>query len=202
MTKEEEILVAAEEEFFRNGYDATSTAVIAKRAGVTHAMVNYYFRTKERLFIQILDNLVYGLLRGLKPLMTADGDVVQVSINAAQVIFDRMNENRRFPYLLSDISRTHPDFLLRYRETFDTVCRDSIGRHAERLEKHIEDGSVVPCTMGDIYNTVLTLAVSPFLTIPLLENVARLSPERIDSFLQSRKKEMVRIIESRYSLAK
>ena len=202
MTKEEEILVAAEEEFFRNGYDATSTAVIAKRAGVTHAMVNYYFRTKERLFIQILDNLVYGLLRGLKPLMTADGDVVQVSINAAQVIFDRLNENRRFPYLLSDISRTHPDFLLRYRETFDTVCRDSIERHAERLEKRIEDGSVVPCTMGDIYNTVLTLAVSPFLTIPLLENVAGLSPERIDSFLQSRKKEMVRIIESRYSLAK
>lgn len=199
MTKEEEILKAAEEEFFSNGYDATSTAVIAKRAGVTHAMVNYYFRTKERLFIQILDNHVYELLRSLKPLMRADGDVVRVSIEAAQVIFDKLNEDRRFPYLISDISRTHPDFLLRYRETFDTVCRDSLGMHARRLENHIAAGKVAECSMGDIYNSVLTLATAPFLTVPILENVAGFTPEQIDAFLQSRKEEMVRILEARYS---
>lgn len=202
MTKEEEILKVAEEEFFRNGYDATSTAVIAKRADVTHAMVNYYFRTKERLFIQILDNHVYELLRNLKPLMRADGDVVSVSIAAAEVIFDKMNEDRRFPYLLSDISRTHPDFLLRYREAFETVCRDSIGMHSQRLEKYIAEGSAADCTMTDIYNTVLTLATAPFLTLPILENVAGLSPQWVDEYLVSRKKEMVRILEARYSMKK
>lgn len=199
MTKEEEILKAAEEEFFRNGYDATSTAVIAKRAGVTHAMVNYYFRTKERLFIQILDNHVYELLRSLKPLMKADGDIVRVSIEAAQVIFDKLNEDRRFPYLISDISRTHPDFLLRYKETFDTVCRDSLGMHAQRLENHIAAGKVVECSMGDIYNSVLTLATAPFLTVPILENVAGFTPEQTDAFLLSRKEEMVRMLEAGYS---
>lgn len=202
MTKEEEILAAAEEEFFRNGYDATSTVVIAKRAGVTHAMVNYYFRTKEKLFIQILDNQVYELLRGLKPLMNAEGDMIKVSISASNFIFDRMNENRRFPYLLSDISRTHPDFLLRYNDAFDTVCRESIENHSKRLEKHISEGSVSSCTMTDIYNTVLALTTSPFLLIPTLENVAGFTPEQIDDFLLSRKREMERIIESRYSLQK
>lgn len=200
MTKEEEILKAAEEEFFRNGYDATSTAVIAKRADVTHAMVNYYFRTKEKLFIQILDNHVYEMLRSLKPLMNEEDDIVRVSIKAAEVIFDKMNEDRRFPFILSDISRTHPDFLLRYRDAFDTVCRDSMGMHSKRLEKRIADGSVADCTMTDIYNSVLTLATTPFLVIPLLENVAGLTPDRIDAYLSSRKKEMVRLLESRYSL--
>ncbi len=198
MTKEEEILRAAEEEFFRNGYDATSTASIAGKAGVTHAMVNYYFRTKERLFIQILDNHVYELLRSLKPLMQADGNVISVAVKAAEVIFDRLNSNRRFPYLLSDIARTHPDFLRKYTDAFNTVCKDSIGMHSERLKKCISEGKARECTMNDIYNSVVTLAVMPFFTIPVLENVAGMSVERIDAFLQSRKEEMIRILTSRY----
>ena len=199
MTKEEEILKVAEEEFFRNGYEATSSAVIARRAGVTHAMVNYYFRTKERLFMQILDNHVFELLSSLKPLMRADGDVVSVSVNAALMIFDKMNEDRRFPYLISDISRTHPSFLIKYKEIFDTVCLDSIRKHSQRLEECISAGAVSKCTMNDIYNTVLALATAPFFTIPMLENVAGYTPEQIDAYLAMRRDEMVRLLECRYS---
>lgn len=200
MTKEQEILNAAEEEFFRNGYDSTSTAVIAKRAGVTHAMVNYYYRTKEKLFIQILDNHVYELLRALKPLMHADGDFVGVVTDAACAIFDKMREDRRLPYLISDISRTHPDFLLRYKDTVDTVCGDSIVMHALRLEKYIAEGIVAQCTMSDIYNTVLSLAIAPFLNLPLLENVVGRTPEQVDVYLDARRNEMIRILHSRYSV--
>lgn len=199
MTKEEEILKAAEDEFFKNGYDASSTAIIASRAGVTHAMVNYYFRSKEKLFVRILDDHVHGLLQSLKPLMQADGNVAGVAINAACVIFDKMNEDRRFPYLISDISRTHPDFLLRYKESFVTTCRESLEKHAQRLEKAIAEGLVRECTMHDIYHSILTLSTAPFFSLPILENVAGLSPERIDAWILSRKEEMIKTLRARYS---
>lgn len=199
MTKEEEILAAAEEEFFRNGYDAASTAVIAKRAGVTHAMVNYYFRTKERLFVQILDNHVHELLQSLKTIMQASGNIAKVAADAAGIIFDKMNEDRRLPYLISDISRTHPEFLLRYKDTFDGTCRESIAMHADRLYECIAKGQVRVCTMNDIYNTVLTLSTAPFMNIPLLENVAGMGREKIDAYLKERRSEMLRIIRARYS---
>lgn len=199
MTKEEEILKAAEEEFFANGYDASSTAVIAKRAGVTHAMVNYYFRTKERLFIQILDNHVYELLKSLKPIMHDDGDVVSVAIDAALVIFDKLDDNRRLPFLLSDISRTHPEFLLRYKETVDTICKDSIEMHSKRLDQCISNGKASQCTMADIYNTVLALVTAPFLNLPLLQNVAGFTSEQTDSYLLERRAEIAKVLEARYS---
>lgn len=199
MTKEQEILNVAEEEFFKGGYDATSTAVIAKRAGVTHAMVNYYFRTKEKLFIQVLDNHVYDLLTALKPLMHADGDFVRVVTDAACAIFDKMRDDRRLPYLISDISRTHPDFLLRYRDTVGTVCGDSIRMHSERLDRYISEGVVAECTMNDIYSTVLSLSIMPFMNLPLLENVIGRTAEQIDSYLDSRREEMVKILQCRYS---
>ena len=45
MTIEDKILAAAEEEFYRSGFDATSTSRIAQSVGVTHAIVNYYWLT-------------------------------------------------------------------------------------------------------------------------------------------------------------
>lgn len=200
MTKEEEIIIAAEEEFFANGYDACSTAAIAGRAGVTHAMVNYYFRSKEKLFIRILDTHVYELLGVLKPLMLSDGNVAEVAVNAACAIFDYLSGDRRIPYLLSDISRTHPDFLLKYKETFGTVCADSLRMHRERLEKCISEGQVQECTMGDIYSSVLTLSTAPFLILPTLENVAGMSAGQIDAWLLERRAEMVKLLEKRYWL--
>ena len=54
-SKEIQILEAAEHEFLAKGYDGARTTSIAKIAGVTHAMLHYYFRTKEQLFEQIID---------------------------------------------------------------------------------------------------------------------------------------------------
>lgn len=47
---EQLILEAAEAEFLAKGYHNAKTTAIAERAGVTHAMLHYYFRTKENLF--------------------------------------------------------------------------------------------------------------------------------------------------------
>ncbi|MCD8262058.1 MAG: TetR/AcrR family transcriptional regulator [Bacteroides sp.] len=47
---EQLLLEAAETEFLEKGYGKARTTEIAKRAGVNHAMLHYYFRTKEHLF--------------------------------------------------------------------------------------------------------------------------------------------------------
>ena len=53
--KEQAILEAAEREFIVKGFAGARTTSIAEAAGVTHAMLHYYFRTKEQLFERILD---------------------------------------------------------------------------------------------------------------------------------------------------
>jgi len=199
MTKEEEILLAAEEEFFKAGYDGASTAVIAKAAGVTHAMVNYYFRTKENLFMNILDKHVYGLLSDLKPIMSTEGDIIDVMTNIALAIFDRMNADRKFPFIMQDIARNHPEFFMKYRDTFRSTCMDCFLEHSERLKQFISEGRVSDCTMGDIYDTVFTLSTNPFLNIPLLSLIEGLSDKEIDNYLAHRREEIIKIVRSRYS---
>ena len=199
-TTEEEILKAAEEEFLNVGYDACSTAAIAGRVGVTHAMVNYYYRTKEKLFLRILDTHVEELLASLKPLMTASGPFVRVVVDAALALFDTMERNRRLVLLIGDTARRHPEFLMRYEETFRTFCHGTMERHASRLRRYIGEGTVPPCTMDDVYADVLTLAATPFLTLPLLQNIGAYTPEQVDDYLRARREEMVVLLTKRYTV--
>ena len=48
------ILQAAEEEFLLKGFAGARTTEIAQKAGVNHAMLHYYFNTKEQLFEQVM----------------------------------------------------------------------------------------------------------------------------------------------------
>ncbi len=49
---EEDIMLAAESVFLEKGYSLATTTAIAERAGVTHAMLHYYYRTKEQIFFK------------------------------------------------------------------------------------------------------------------------------------------------------
>ena len=62
---EQLILKAAEEEFLEKGFVLAKTTEIARRAGVTHAMLHYYYRTKENLFEQVFRQKVQLVAKSL-----------------------------------------------------------------------------------------------------------------------------------------
>ncbi len=55
---EQAILQTAETEFLDKGFALAKTTEIAKQAGVTHAMLHYYYRTKEKLFERVFQEKV------------------------------------------------------------------------------------------------------------------------------------------------
>jgi TetR/AcrR family transcriptional regulator len=59
-----QILNAAEQEFAAKGFDGTTTADIAARAGLPKANVHYYFGTKEKVYRAVLDNILALWLDG------------------------------------------------------------------------------------------------------------------------------------------
>lgn len=200
MAKEDEILKIAEEEFHRNGYVATSMVNVARRAGVTHAMVNYYFRSKEQLFLRILDKHSQAFIARLKSIMKEGADFVQTSVDTANSLFDTLNEDRMFPFLIQDVARTEPELLEKYREPMENFLVETSGRHSPMLREQIETGIVRETTMKEILENIMLLVTSSFLVLPTLENLAGLSPAEIDVFLARRKSETEALIRSRYTV--
>lgn len=57
MEKKQALINSAIKLFARNGFDATSTASIGVRAGVTEPLIHYHFKSKDGLFAHILDTI-------------------------------------------------------------------------------------------------------------------------------------------------
>jgi AcrR family transcriptional regulator len=56
--KKDHILDVAERVFAEQGYDGASTRMISGEAGVNMAMLNYYFGSKEGVFLAIFDRRI------------------------------------------------------------------------------------------------------------------------------------------------
>lgn len=63
------ILDAAEELFALEGYRGASLKAIAAKAGVTGAMINYYFSKKANLYHAVLDRLVADIEKMVKDVL-------------------------------------------------------------------------------------------------------------------------------------
>ncbi|MBB2146198.1 TetR family transcriptional regulator [Pedobacter sp. LMG 31464] len=64
--KKTEILRAAEMLFSEFGFEGTSTRQIAKESGANMAMINYYFGSKEGVFLEIMEARISGHKSTLK----------------------------------------------------------------------------------------------------------------------------------------
>lgn len=98
------ILAAAEELFAARGFAGTSIREIARKAGVTGAMLHYYFGNKETLYTTLLDKAVAGIRSliaetaaspepasaRLTRFIEADADYILRHANLTRIVFREM----------------------------------------------------------------------------------------------------------------
>lgn len=90
-TTEEKIMEAAREVFFQKGYAAARTRDIAKEAGINIALLNYYFRSKEKLFkiimieeVQQFYGVIFSIINNDK--LTLDIKIEMITENYINVL--------------------------------------------------------------------------------------------------------------------
>lgn len=65
VSTEIKIREAATKVFLNKGFDGATTRAIAQEAGMNLALVNYYFRSKEKLFTEIFEEMIRMFLEGM-----------------------------------------------------------------------------------------------------------------------------------------
>ena len=123
-SKEQQILAAAEQEFLTRGYDGARTTSIAQAAGVTHAMLHYYFRTKEQLFKRIVRGLQSEINRSAER-----GEIERVDIKMLFISIMSLNIFTFLAYsfmepLMGELMVNRERFLAeRKAENIETILR-------------------------------------------------------------------------------
>jgi AcrR family transcriptional regulator len=173
MTRKDAILKAATELFVENGYDATSTAKIAERAGVAQGTIFHHFGKKKNILLQIaeitalefyaaVDSLDIDELNGLEALKAHMLEFFKLLDRHWNNIYVLMQE---MPQILSYSNESPPECVAKY-------IGGAMAKRRALIEKGIIDGSIMKCDPDKML----------YLTEALFSGIAHL---RITNFLET-----------------
>lgn len=192
---EQLILEAAEEEFLLKGFDGARTTAIAERAGVTHAMLHYYFRTKEQLFERIVAKITALVAQTI---FAAMGDpqrpIVERIRSGIASHFDLVAAHPLLPrFFLNEVVMR----LERYH-LLDDSLKERIPTLFLRLQaeadRAAEAGEMEAVDMRQLFISIVSLNVFPFLALPFAGLLlGELAGDR-EKFLAARKAEAIETI--------
>ena len=179
---EEKIKAAARKVFTKKGFSAARTRDIAEEAGINLALLNYYFRSKEKLFDLVMMENLQQFLLGLKGVLHNEKSSLteKVSMIAGEYI-DMLKANPDLPLFVLTEIRTNPAKLA------DTMKIKTL------LLESIFFKQLLEATKGKIHPmhlliNIMGLTVFPFVAGPLLQNVGNMKTEDFHMLMEERKK--------------
>lgn len=158
---EERIIEAARKVFMQKGYAATRTRDIAEEAGINLALLNYYFRSKEKLFHQVMIEKFHQLFGVVFPIVNNDALSLDQKIEVlVEKYIDLLLENPDLPiFVLSEI-RANPE---RFKETVhvqEILRSSSFIRQLKERRPDVEPIQFI--------SSVLGMIIFPFVAKPVL----------------------------------
>ena len=192
--KEQTILEAAEREFLNKGFAGARTTSIAE-AGVTHAMLHYYFRTKEQLFERILDEKMRLMSQSV---LTAFGQpglpLAERLRNGVEHHFDFIAANPDLPRFIVNEVFSRPEryetMRTRIREIAEVLMHDI----QQELDASADRGETDRIDVRMLLLDIISLNVFPFIAFPVVEPIlGDLSGDR-SRFFELRRSENVEIV--------
>ena len=140
---ESRILQAAEEEFLLKGLEGARTTAIAERAGVTHAMLHYYFRPKNMLFERIIEEKMRNAGNIMQAVFVlGDMPLMERVKRGVEQHFDFIAANPNLPRFVIQEIYSHPERHEIMRSQVLTITKDWLCD----LQRHIDESAATKAT--------------------------------------------------------
>lgn len=194
-TKEQAILAAAEREFLAKGFDGARTMSIAAAAGVTHAMLHYYFRTKENLFDHVLDEKMRLLGEAV---LTAFGDpglpFLERIREGMSRHFDFIAANPDLPRFIVNEVTSKPARYDMMRQKIQPIIEMLVGSVQREMDELAERGEVERMDVRHLMLDILSLNIFPFVAYPIIRPLIEDVVADREDFIARRKRENIETI--------
>ncbi|HYG19302.1 MAG TPA: TetR/AcrR family transcriptional regulator [Ohtaekwangia sp.] len=179
-TTEQKIKEAAQQVFTQKGYAATRTRDIAEAAGINLALLNYYFRSKEKLFEIIMMEKLARFFGTVAPLFDDPSTTLDQKISAvAEGYIDMLLQSPDLPlFVLSEI-RANPERFLS-KIPLAKVLESDFFRQLKTIRPDLHP---VHFMMN-----IVSLSVFPFIMKPVLESAGIVTPKTFETIARERKK--------------
>ncbi len=170
--KKDYILDVAERVFAEKGFDGASTRLISGEAGVNMAMLNYYFGSKEGLFLAIIERKIVHFQNILHNLGNNENISAWDKIeNYIELYGDKIVSNNCFQKLL------YKEMVMDRGNELSDKLRNMLLKNVAEVEKILKDGITagefredidIPMVIATLYGTKNYIINTPLMSGPVL----------------------------------
>lgn len=188
---EARILTAAKNVFYNKGLDGARMQEIADEAGINKALLHYYFRTKEKLFLAIFADAFQNFFPKVQETLLLEIPFTEKIKIFIDKYLDILIENPYLPgFILSEINRNP-----------EKIVTDFLGSwfrpHLlfEQIQAEMDQGRIRAMDPRHLLISIVALCVFPFIgkkfiTYMLFEN----KPKKFDAFIKKRKEQVTLMV--------
>jgi TetR/AcrR family transcriptional regulator len=173
------IFKAAIKIFQRKGLAGARMQEIADEAGINKSMLHYYFRNKEKLFLEVFRSSHMEFTTGLYSILNREERWEDAIRNLCGYFIDFMNKNPDLPM-----------FLINEVEYLKLVRADECilqTKFFQQLKEGMENGSIRKADLSHLYVSLIGSMVFPFISGPMLQKTVDICKGSWSQFIQERK---------------
>ncbi|HEX8545892.1 MAG TPA: TetR/AcrR family transcriptional regulator [Cytophagaceae bacterium] len=183
---EEKIRIAAKKIFTQKGYSGTRTRDIAEEAGINLALLNYYFRSKEKLFEIIILEIMQGFVKGMKGIFNNEHSTFEEKIEGfVSNYIDLLIANPDIPIFMLNEIRTNAEGLNEKVGFKEHLLKSYFFK---QMMEEMQKGTIVQRHPLHIVMNMVSLTVFPFVASPVLKQIGHMKDKEFITLMQERKK--------------
>lgn len=187
VSTEEKIKIAAKKIFQQKGYAGARTRDIAEEAGINLALLNYYYRSKEKLFQLVMKDSFRELFATIR----AEVDNTENSLTdkitlIVELYFRILKENPNLLLFVLDELKSHPDKLIVTLGLPENFLQNTHLYY--QLKEQLVNNGMEQTNPYQILMNIFSLILFPFIAQPIFRLATGSSVEQYESLLEERRK--------------
>jgi len=184
LSTEEQIKAAAKQVFISKGFSGCTSRELAKASGMNVALVNYYFRSKNKLFQLIFQTVMEEFFESMVSVFSSDlslKEKLKFLIEREYAFLSKHPEIPRF--IINELSRKDTE-LIELTHVLPVIYNTGVIKQAIEAQKK---GEMRRVDMVGITLLVISNCQYPFMAKPLIKNLHNLSDEQYQQHLELHK---------------
>jgi AcrR family transcriptional regulator len=184
ISTEEKIKKAALTLFTKKGFAATRTRDISEEAGINLALLNYYFRSKEKLFELVMTEILQNFFKAITVIFndktTSLDEKVKTFVNSYTGLLQQRPD---LPLFIFHELKLNPEKLAT-KMGVNEVFKSFFFR---QLQQEIESGKIKNIHPLHYVINMIGMSVFPFIAAPLLKHLAGIDAKNFNILIDQRK---------------
>jgi len=184
--------------FSQKGFAAASMRDIANEAGVNHALINYYYDSKSRLFYEVMVSNMQSHLSYLTSVFNEPSSTWKEKIQKVIDFYSDflISEPEKTRFVFNEMAKSSAfSESIEQEVNFSSILRGSI------LEKQILEQGIPQSDIPNLFINLIGLVSSPIITAPLSMAFCGLDQERYIKLFIQRKNMIIPWVEKMFSIS-